>query len=421
MHNILAMILGGGKGTRLYPLTKDRSKPAVPIGGKYRLIDIPISNCLNSDINRIFVLTQFNTASLHRHINQTYKFDHFSGGFVEILAAEQTPESTDWYKGTADAVRRNLRHITSARPEYVLILGGDQLYRMDFEELGKFHKEKQADITIPVLPVDAGRASSFGILKTDDNLRLTEFHEKPKPEPLPGLEAHHPAFGEGSGNTYLASMGIYFFNHDVLNDILADCPEHDFGGDIIPAALKKYRVFGFPFNDYWEDIGTIQSFYKANLDLAISDPPFSFYRVTAPIYSRPRFLPCSKFLECHLKETLLAEGCLIRKSTIRHSVIGLRSIIGEGSVIEETLMMGADYYESAQDRNINRGRETPDVGIGKNCRIRGAIIDKNARIGDNVEISNVDKLRESDGQNYCIRESIVIIPKNAVIPTRTKI
>jgi len=421
MHNVLAMILGGGRGTRLFPLTRDRSKPAVPIGGKYRLIDIPISNCLNSDINRIFVLTQYNTASLHRHINQTFKFDHFSGGFVEILAAEQTMDTEEWYRGTADAVRRNLRHLSSIRPEHILILGGDQLYRMDFEELRRFHVEHEADITIPVLPVDASRAPSFGILKTDAELRLTEFHEKPNSSRLPGLEASHPAFGELSGKTYLASMGIYFFNREVLFEVLSEARGDDFGKDIIPSSLSKYRVFGFPFNDYWEDIGTIQSFFKANLDLAVTDPRFSFYRETDLIYSRPRFLPCSKFLECDLKETLLAEGCLIRRSTIRHSVIGIRSIIGDGCQIEDTLMMGADFYESAKDRKINSERGVPNVGIGKSGRIKNAIIDKNARIGNNVEISNRDNRREFDGENYYVRDSIVIIPKNAVIPDYTVI
>lgn len=421
MTTILAVILGGGKGTRLYPLTRDRSKPAVPIGGKYRLIDLPISNCLNSGINQIYVLTQYNSASLHRHINQTFKFDHFSGGFVEILAAEQTSETTEWYKGTADAVRRNLRHVASGRAEHVLILGGDQLYRMDFQDLARFHSSKNADITIAVLPVEASRTSSFGILKTDEELRLTQFFEKPSATALAGLEVRHPSFGAAEGNRYLASMGIYFFNREVLIDILTACPEHDFGNNIIPESLSRYRVFGYPFNDYWEDIGTISTFFKANLDLAIQDPPFSFYRVTAPIYSRPRFLPCSKILGCDLRESLLAEGCLIRRSCITHSVIGIRSIVGEECVIEDTLMMGADFYESARERELNRVRGLPDVGVGRNSRIRNAIIDKNARIGCDVRISNAIGLREHDGENYHIRESIVIIPKNSIIADGTTI
>ncbi len=421
MNDVLAVILGGGKGTRLYPLTKDRSKPAVPIGGKYRLIDIPISNCLNSGINRIYVLTQYNSASLHRHINQTFKFDNFSGGFVEILAAEQTAETTAWYQGTADAVRRNLRHVASGRGQYVLVLGGDQLYRMDFQELAQFHAEKKADISVAVLPVDGSRASSFGILKTDDDLRLTEFYEKPGPERLLGLEAPTPSSQVDGEKMYLASMGIYFFSRDVLIDALKASAEHDFGHNIIPEALRKYRVYGYPFNDYWEDIGTIRSFFKANLDLAIPDPPFSFYRVTAPIYSRPRFLPCSKILGCDLRETLLAEGCLIRKSSIFRSIIGIRSIVGDGSSIQNTLMMGADFYESAADRDATRLQGIPDVGIGRNCRIQNAIIDKNARIGKNVSISNLSNLQEHDGSNFFIRDGIVVIPKNAVIPDGSEI
>lgn len=419
MKNVIAVILGGGRGTRLYPLTKDRSKPAVPIGGKYRLIDVPISNCLNAGINRIYVLTQYNSASLNRHINQTFKFDSFSGGFVEILAAEQTEQTAEWFRGTADAVRRNLRHLSGHRPDYVLILGGDQLYRMDFAELTRFHEEKSADMTIAVLPVDASRAPSFGILKTDEAMRLTEFLEKPSD--LTGLEACHPAFQAAEGQSYLASMGIYMFNYDVLVESLTRCVEHDFGKDIIPDSLKRYSVYGYPFRDYWEDIGTISTFFKANLDLAIPDPPFSFYRVTAPIYSRPRFLPCSKILGCDLRETLMAEGCLIRKSTITHSVIGIRSIVGEGSVIADTLMMGADFYESSRDKEENRRRGLPDVGIGRNCRITTAIIDKNARIGKEVQIANFEKRVEHDGGNYFIRDSIVIIPKNAVIPDGTRI
>ncbi|MEW6363846.1 MAG: glucose-1-phosphate adenylyltransferase [Acidobacteriota bacterium] len=421
MQNAVAIILGGGKGTRLHPLTKDRSKPAVPIGGKYRLIDIPISNCLNSNINRIYVVTQYLSSSLHRHINQTFKFDYFGAGFVEILAAEQTAETMDWYRGTADAVRRNLKHIFGSRSDYVLILGGDQLYRMDFQEVIRYHAEKKADITVAVLPVEESRTSGLGILKPDADLRIVDFLEKPDASMLDGFETVHPAFEKASGRRYLASMGIYLFSHDVLVELLTSMVEDDFGTHIIPASLAKYKVFGFPFNDYWEDIGTIRTFFKANLDLAIPDPPFSFYRVTAPIYSHPRFLPCSKFIDCDMRETLLAEGCLVRRARILHSVIGIRSIIGEGSTIEHTLMMGADYYESPADREANHRRGIPDVGIGQDCNISNAIIDKNARIGKNVVISNPRKLDSFDGRNYYIRDSVVIIPKNAIIDDGTEI
>jgi glucose-1-phosphate adenylyltransferase len=415
MRDVMAVILGGGRGTRLYPLTKLRAKPAVPLGGKYRLIDIPISNCLNSGIHKIYVLTQFLSASLHRHIYQTYKFDVFSGGFVYILAAEETPTGMDWYQGTADAVRKQLPRFVHARVEDILVLSGDHLYRMDYGEFVALHREKRADVTIAVQPVDHAGAPRFGILKTEEDGRITAFHEKPQASELDGLESV-----PDSDRPYLASMGMYIFRQDVLQDVLEASEAEDFGRQIIPAAIESHRVCAFPFDDYWGDIGTIRAFYEANLALTLPDPPFDFYDPKHPIYTRPRFLPASRADGCDLEQTVLAEGCLLQDSEIRDSVIGLRSIIGPDVRITRTVMMGADFYETPEQKVENRRLGRPNVGIGRGSVIEGAIIDKNACIGAGVTIrphaSNEEMVETED---YVIRDGVIVIPKNAVIPDGT--
>lgn len=417
MKDVMAVILGGGRGTRLYPLTKLRAKPAVPLGGKYRLIDIPISNCLNSGIQKIYVLTQFLSASLHRHIYQTYKFDLFSNGFVYILAAEETPSGMDWYQGTADAVRKQLSRFTHARVEDILILSGDHLYRMDYAGFIEFHREERADVTLAVQPVAGSDASRFGILKTNDDGRVVSFHEKPHAGELSGLESI-----PGSDKPYLASMGIYAFRQDVLEQVLTESDAEDFGKQIIPAAIENLRVYAFPFEGYWADIGTIGAFYEANLALTLPDPPFDFYDPDCPIYTRPRFLPSSRTDGCSLKRTALAEGCLIQDSDIRESVIGLRSIIGPNVRIMQTVMMGADFYETPERKAENRRLGRPDVGIGRGSIIERAIIDKNARIGEQVVIQpHAPGEKMVEAENYIIRDGIVVVPKNAVIPDGTVI
>ncbi|MEE9616493.1 MAG: glucose-1-phosphate adenylyltransferase, partial [Anaerolineae bacterium] len=407
--------LGGGRGTRLYPLTKLRAKPAVPIGGKYRLVDIPISNCLNSGIHKIYALTQFLSASLHRHIYQTYKFDVFSDGFVYILAAEETPSGMEWYQGTADAVRKQLPRFAHARVKDLLILSGDHLYRMDYAEFVELHREKRADVTIAVQPVTCADAPRFGILKTDDEGRITSFHEKPRHDELDGLESI-----PDSDKPYLASMGIYLFRTDMLRQVLEESDAEDFGKQVIPAAIESLRVYAFPFADYWEDIGTIRALYEANLALTLPDPPFNFYDPNNPIYSRPRFLPSSRADGCHLERTVLAEGCLIEQSDIRESVVGLRSVIGPDARVTRTVVMGADFYETPGRKAENRRRDRPDVGIGRGSIIEGAIIDKNARIGEGVTI-RPHALGEdmAKAENYIIQDGIVVVPKNAVIPDGT--
>ena len=411
-QNVLALILGGGQGTRLYPLTKLRAKPAVPIGGKYRLIDIPISNCLNSGINKIYVLTQFLSESLHRHIYQTYKFDIFYGGYVYILAAEETTSGMGWYQGTADAVRKQLVRISEAGVEDVLILSGDHLYRMDYSEFVAIHRQKRADVTIAVKPVSRDDAPRFGILKTDSDGRIICFYEKPRPEELDGLECTLSSDG-----SYLASMGIYIFRTDMLQKALEGSDAEDFGKQIIPATISNYRVYAFPFHGYWEDIGTIRSFYEANLAMTLPNPPFDFYDPHRPIYTRPRFLPPSITDGCNLERAVLAEGCLVHGASIRESVIGLRSIIGAGVRITRTVMMGADFYESPDEKLENRRLGRPDVGIGRGSSIEGAIIDKNARIGEGVIIRPHSAGEEMvETEYYVIRDGIVVIPKNAIIP-----
>ena len=412
MKEVLGIVLGGGKGTRLFPLTLVRSKPAVPIGGKYRIIDIPISNCINSDLTKIFVLTQYNSASLNRHITQTYKFGTFSEGFVDILAAEQTPESPHWFQGTADAVRQTLRHFLTYDVQQILILSGDQLYRMDFRKVQDQHLSKKADVTVCVLPVEVEKASSLGILKIDNSQRITDFYEKPTdPKIVEKLKVDPQtlkALGVSQKKPLVASMGIYMFDTDILVDVLKDETKIDFGRDIIPASLPKHNVYGYVFDGYWEDIGTIGAFFRANLDLTDSKPAFNMYDTSFPIYTHPRFLPATRIQRCHVQDSIISEGCSIYESKISHSVIGIRSVIRENSELMNTLMMGADFYDEDSERRI-------PLGIGNHSYIQDAIIDKNARIGDHVRISNSKKIKEFDGGTYYIREGIVIIPKNSVI------
>jgi glucose-1-phosphate adenylyltransferase len=411
MNDVLALILGGGRGSRLYPLTRMRSKPAVPIAGKYRLIDIPISNCINSGIYRIDVLTQFNSHSLHRHISQTYNFDAFHLGFVEILAAEQTPDSADWYQGTADAVRKQLFQIRSSRASHVLILAGDHLYRMDFTPMADFHWQSGADITVAVQPVAREDAHRFGILKCDLDGRISDFIEKPSD---PAVQQKFIS-RQDENRPFLGSMGIYLFKTQVLIDLLTTNPDFDdFGSDIIPHAIKTCSVNGFGFDGYWADIGTIRSFYETNLDLTLPNPPFNFYDTEHPIYTHARFLPGSTVQNSTLQDVLLAEGCRIQKAEISHSVIGVRSVIASGSVIRDSILMGADYYSSELPGQ-------PPIGIGSNCHIEGAIIDKNAHLGDNVVIRPFPRQVEINNDNWVVQDGIVVIPKDAVIPSGTHI
>lgn len=408
---VLAVVLGGGQGTRLFPLTKYRAKPAVPFGGKFRIIDIPISNCLNSKIEKIYVLTQFNTESLHRHIYGTYRLGRFSNGFVDILAAQQTTENMDWYQGTADAVRQNLDYIRQINAKYILILSGDHLYRMDYNQFLNTHIKNRADITISVKPVSHHEAPGFGILKTDPQNRILEFVEKPGPDRLaaaasPGLPSDTP---------FLASMGIYVFSSRVLFEILRQNSSADFGKHIIPYAIDHYRVFTHTFNDYWRDIGTMESFFKANLELASMKPPFTFYDEKFPIYTHARSLPGSRVDSCNFERALVADGCFIDGSTVKNSVIGIRSKIASNSFLENCVVMGGDYYENRPRRGVI------PVGIGKNCVIKNAIIDKNARIGTNVRIINKANIRNLDRSNYHIRDGIVVIPKNTTILNNTVI
>lgn len=413
LSNVLAVILGGGVGKRLYPLTRQRAKPAVPIAGKYRLIDVPISNCINSDINHIAVLTQFNSVSLHRHITQTYTFDDFHGGWVQILAAEQTPRSIDWYQGTADAVRKQLFEIKATRAEYVLILAGDHLYRMDYTTLAQFHWDNDAEITVAVQPVKASEASRFGLLKRNPDYRIVSFVEKPRdPDVLAQFVSR-----DDTDRPYLGSMGIYFFNTEVLIDLLENSSVEDFGGQIIPNAIHSHKVFGFDFDDYWEDIGTIRSFYETNLKLTRPDAPFNFYDPVRPIYTRPRYLPGSVVDGATLSNVLLTDGCLVGRAEINDSIIGLRSQIADGVRIRNTILMGADYYDIP-------GSPLPGgipIGVGSNCDIEGAIIDKNVRIGEGVIIKPFPRGVEIFGDNWVVQDGIVVIPKSTILHAGTYI
>ncbi len=412
MDDVLGVILGGGRGTRLSPLTLHRSKPAVPIGGKYRLIDIPISNCLNAKLRRIFVLTQYNSESLNKHINETYKFDVFSSGFVTVLAAEQTEDSPEWFQGTADAVRQSLRHLRSHVFKEALILSGDQLYQMDFQKMLDTHRRNVADATVAVTPVTAEQAPGFGILKVNRQGRITHFEEKPDPERLPDLISEIP----GSAPAYLASMGIYLFNREGLENALADPALVDFGKNVIPGAVPRLRVQAHVHRGYWEDVGTIRSYYLANLALCQPLPPFDFYEAGRPVYTHPRFLPATKIEECVVKNALISEGSIVVKAEIERAVIGIRSRIESGVRISESLVLGADYYETLEAMNQDRARGVPPIGIGEGSSIERAIIDKNARIGKGVRIAGDSAASDSDGAGYFVRDGIVIIPKNGVVP-----
>jgi len=417
MKDVLAVILGGGRGTRLHPLTLHRSKPAVPIAGKYRLIDIPISNCLNSDLRRIFVLTQYNSESLNKHIGLTYKFDLFSSAFVSVLAAEQTEESGDWFQGTADAVRQNKRHFANHEFRDVLILAGDQLYHMDFARMLETHRRQVADVTVAVTPVPSEQATGFGILKMNGLGRITHFEEKPPAERLPQLVSEIPAIGSG----LIASMGIYLFKREALEAALKDPALFDFGRHVIPDALSRSRVQAHVHRGYWEDVGTIRSYFHANLALCQPVPPFDFYEASRPVYTHPRFLPASKVESCVVTNSLLSEGCIVVGAQIERSVIGIRSRIGRGAQVRESLILGADYYETLDELDRGSGRGAPPIGVGEDSIVAGAILDKNARIGRGVRILNEAGVQEKEGDGYYIREGIVLVPKNGVIPDGTVI
>jgi glucose-1-phosphate adenylyltransferase len=428
MDSVLSLILGGGRGTRLFPLTQLRSKPAVPVAGKYRLIDIPISNCLNSGVNRVYVLTQFLSVSLHRHIANTYKFDPFSRGFVEVLAAQQTYEAQDWYQGTADAVRQNIRYLQEDSAQGMLVLSGDQLYRMDFRQLIKMHQETRADVTIAVLPVSQEAASGFGIVQLDDAGRVVGFVEKPQtkeaqdplrtPEPwLEGRGIH------SKGRQFLASMGIYLFERDVLFELLNARPlATDFGKEIFPRSIHTHRVQAYLFDGYWEDLGTVKAYHESNLALASDNPPFDFHSPEGVIYTRMRYLPASRVSGASLAQCLISDGCVVEEGAhIERSVIGVRSRIGRHARIRDSIIIGADRFETDSERAENARAGIPDYTVGDGTVIERAILDKDARIGRNVKIVNAQNRQVADADNYVIREGIVVIPKGAVVPDGTVI
>lgn len=426
MKRVLSVILGGGAGTRLYPLTKLRAKPAVPLASKYRLIDIPVSNCINSELFKIYVLTQFNSASLNRHLSRSYNFSGFSEGFVEVLAAQQTPENPNWFQGTADAVRQYIWLFNEWDVDEYLILSGDHLYRMDYREFIQRHRDTGADITISVVPMDERRASDFGLMKIDQHGRVIDFSEKPKGDALRSMAVDTTVLGlspeEAQQSPYIASMGIYVFKREALLKLLRESPERtDFGKEIIPTSAKDYNIQAYLFNGYWEDIGTIEAFYEANMALTQQPmPPFSFYDEAAPIYTRPRYLPPTKMLDCVVKESIIAEGCILKECSIVHSLLGVRTRIESGCVIEDTMLMGADYFQPLAERTSGQScaDDKVSLGIGKDTTIRRAIVDKNARIGCNVQIINKDHVQEAERENlgFYIRSGIVVVIKGATIP-----
>ncbi|MEP7212532.1 MAG: glucose-1-phosphate adenylyltransferase [Acidobacteriota bacterium] len=423
---VVAVILGGGAGSRLFPLTGERSKPAVPLGGKYRLIDVPVSNCINSNITQIFVLTQYNSASLNRHISQTYRFSSFSDGFVEILAAEQRRDSPDWFQGTADAVRQIIPHLRSWRVKTLLILSGDHLYRMDYRKFLRSHYESKADVTISVVPAKRADAEGFGLLKAESTGRIVEFKEKPKGEQLESMMVDTTAFGltadEAAERPFLASMGIYVFDYELLVELLQSNKQAmDFGGEIIPSAIEKYNVQAHLFNEYWEDIGTIKSFFDANLDLAAPLPKFNFFNAASPIYTRSRYLPPTKLQGCDIDQTLVCEGCILDGVYARKSIIGLRSRLDPGVRVEHSIIMGSDYFQSIDEINADIEMGVPHLGVGHNTLIRRAIIDKNVRIGKDVKLLNEAGVQHHDDENgkFYIREGIIIVPKNGTIADGT--
>ncbi len=429
MHNVISLVLGGGRGTRLYPLTKYRSKPAVPLAGKYRLIDIPLSNCINSKLNRIYLLTQFLSVSLHRHIRQTYRFDRFEGGFVEILAAQQTMAGgTDWFEGTADAVRKNIRYLQQPGIDYVLILSGDQLYRMDYRQMIETHKRANADVTIAGMPVSREDAGALGVMRADEGGRVTGFVEKPQTEAEIDSVAMDPAWidkmgVDSKGRDCVASMGIYLFDRDALVDVLTSTDFEDFGREVFPSLIDTSHVQTHMFDDYWEDIGTIKAFYDSNLSLCSQTPPFKLASQEAPVYSHARFLPSSRIEGANIRGSLISDGCYIAKgAVIENSVIGLRSIIGPGVTIKNSILMGADYYESDSAPKQNQDAGIPAIGVGANSVIENAIVDKNTRIGENVVISNSQNIVDSEDNEICvIRDGIPVVVKEAVIPNGWKL
>ncbi|MBX2865020.1 MAG: glucose-1-phosphate adenylyltransferase [Leptolyngbyaceae cyanobacterium MAG.088] len=424
MKRVLSIILGGGAGTRLYPLTKFRAKPAVPLAGKYRLIDIPVSNCINSEILKIYVLTQFNSASLNRHITRAYNFSQFSDGFVEVLAAQQTPESPSWFQGTADAVRKYLWLFESWDVDEIIILSGDHLYRMDYGLFVDRHRSTGADVTLSVVPVGYKVASSFGLMKIDNAGRIVDFNEKPKGDALEAMKVDTSTLGlnpeDAKEKPFIASMGIYVFKKQTLIDLLRRSPEQtDFGKEIIPGAARDYNIQAYLFDGYWEDIGTIEAFFHSNLALTEQPhPPFSFYEEESPIYTRARYLPPSKVLDCKITESIVGDGCILKQCNITRTVIGLRQRIGAGCEIENALLMGSDYYESASESQQHLTRGKIPIGIGEGTIIKQAIVDKNARIGRNVKILNKENIQEAEREDlgFYIRSGIVVVLKNAVIP-----
>ncbi len=423
MSQLTAVILGGGRGSRLDPLTRFRAKPAVPFGGKFRLIDIPLSNCLHSGIRKIFVLTQFNTESLHRHIQNTYRFDTFSKGFARILAAQQTSENDDWYQGTADAVRKNLRYFHNV-DEHIIILSGDHLYRMNYNPFFKHHIESGADISIAVKPIPQHKASEFGILKIDEKGWISEFYEKPTdPAILEQFKVEESLFNhfnmDPHGNTHIASMGIYIFKKEILFKLLENNEQEDFGREVIPGSLDTHKVAAYFFDDYWEDIGTIRSFFEAHFELTKPVPVFNFYDEDYPFYTHPRFLPPSKIYNCQINHSLIAEGSILLGSIIEQSVIGIRGFVEEGTFIQRSIIMGNSRYETIYERNENRKNQTPNLGIGNNCILRNCIIDLDCKIGNNVQLINKENTEHDDGPYYAIRDRIIIIPKGAIVPDNT--
>lgn len=422
--NTVALILGGGRGTRLYPLVKARSKPAVSLGGQYRMIDIPVSNCINSGFRNIYVITQFNSASLNNHIYNAYRFDNFSGGHVSILAAEQTDTNIDWYQGTADAVRKNLAHFDNEFVNNVVILSGDQVYRMNYNVMLQHMLETGADIVVGTVPVVKEDAKGFGVMLVNKRGQITNFHEKPKEdEVLNSLklsQEQKKMFNiEDPHKEYLASMGIYVFRHSVLKELLSDVSMIDFGKDIIPEAIKKYKVFSYAFQGYWEDIGTIKAYFEANISFGSKNPPFDFYDESTPIYTHVRYLSPSKFDKADVTSSIIADGCRIENAVIKESVIGVRSVVQSGSTLERVIMMGSDYYENSNDIERLNVKHLPKIGIGKKCTLKNVIIDKNVRIGNEVVITNKKKIQHQDSEFYCIRDGIVIIPKNTVVKSGT--
>jgi glucose-1-phosphate adenylyltransferase len=423
MDQLTAVILGGGRGSRLEPLTSLRSKPAVPIAGKFRLIDIPFSNCLHSGVRRIFILTQFNTESLHRHIHNTYRFDNFSQGYIRILAAQQTAEIQDWYQGTADAVRKNLQFLTSSG-ENIIILSGDHLYRMDYSDFYKYHLNKNADISIAVKPIYEHEAREFGLLKTNTNGRITDFFEKPDEQKILdefkiNTELYNKFEIVANNRSHIASMGIYIFKKEVLFDILNSCKLQDFGKEIIPDNINKYKVYSYFFDGYWKDIGSIKSFFEAHMDLTNPVPEFNFYDENFPFYTRPRYLPASKINNCHINQSTVAEGSIILGSIIEHAVVGIRAFIDEGTLVQRAIIMGNTHYETVEKRQQNK--TTPNLGIGRNCVIKNSIIDMDVQIGDNVQLINRENVIEKFDKNYVIRDGIIIVPKGALIESNTVI